>query len=339
MKSIKLTETERAALEVLRQTGVDILTAALLAREVLEKNRGQVKRARMCIELGKEEMRMREKTVSFARAVEEAVASRISKGLRKRSIVDFRYLCNRMMRLNPGLAERKVRSITAEDCRRYLDRAYGNSISQYKKARAIMSGVFSTSILRGWCDANPISRVEKPVVREKPVSILQSGEIRKLLNTARLVENGACLPAVGMMLYAGIRPHEVERLTWAQVDLENGSISIHAQHSKTGGARRVSIQRPLARLLECCRHGGGDEHICPRNWLQKWRNVRQQAGWGTEGKPWQPDVLRHTFASYHLCHYRDYTALQWEMGHRSSALLRARYVDMSAISHPSQFWQ
>lgn len=339
MDTIQITETESAALEVLRKTGIDVLTAALLAREALEVGRGRVKRARECLQLGAEQMQLREKTVSFGRAVEEAIAARKAKGLRERSIVDFRYLCRRLMRFNPSLSERKVRSMTPTDCRQYLARAFGNSVSQYKKARAIMSGVFSTSIRHGWCDSNPVAKVEVPVVREKPVRILEMEEIQKLLNCAEEKDKGVCLPAVAMMLYAGIRPHEVERLTWAQVDMAHGSISILAQHSKTGGARRVSIQRPLARLLKKCPKGRADERICPRNWRQRWRHLRLAAGWGVGGKSWTPDVLRHTFASYHLSHYRDYTTLQWEMGHRSSALLRTRYVDMSAIHHPAAFWK
>ena len=339
MKTEKLTETERAALEVLRQTGEDVLAAALLAREAMEKGRGRLKRARLCLELGAEKLRLREKTVSFSKAVEAAIEARQAKGLRKRSIGDFKYLCRRLMRINPRLAERKVRSITSAECRQYLEKAFGNSASQYKKARAIMSGVFSTAIRCGWCGSNPVAGVDVPVVRENPIGILKAQEIHVLLECAEKEDGGACLPAVGMMLYAGVRPHEVERLTWGQVDLEHGSISIPAQHSKTGGARRVSIAKPLARILRAYARGDAKTQICPANWRQKWRRVRRVAGWGGEGKAWRPDVLRHTFATYHLSHYRNYTALQWEMGHRSSALLRTRYVDMSETGQPAAFWQ
>lgn len=330
----KVTETERAALEVLRSTGVGVLEAALVAREVLAEGRGQVKRVRKCMELGAEELRRRERTVCFRTAVEEAIRAREKKGLRARSIVDFRYVCKRLMRLNPGLAERRVRAISPDDCARYLAGAFGTA-QQYKKARAMLSGVFSTAIRKGWCDANPVSRVEVPVVREKPVHVLEPAEIETLLETAAVAEDGECLPAVGLMLYAGIRPQEVERLDWAQVDLEQGSICILPQHSKTGGARRVSIHRPLERLLRGC--GRRQGRICPRNWRSKWRELRRRAGWAGPHH-WPQDTLRHTFASYHLSHYRDYTALQWEMGHRSSALLRTRYVDMRPAAESSRFW-
>ena len=139
-------DRKMAALEVLKSTGIDVLEAALVAKEALECGRGRVRRARECVRLGAEEMRKRERTVTFAKAVETALEDRKRKGLRARSIVDFRYLCKRMMARNPGLAERRVRSVTSGDCRRYLETAFGGSAAQYRKARAILSGVFSTAI-------------------------------------------------------------------------------------------------------------------------------------------------------------------------------------------------
>lgn len=103
------------------------------------------------------------------------------------------------------------------------------------------------------------------------------------------------------MLYAGIRPHEVERLTWAQIDLENETIAIEARHSKTGGSRSVTIHPPLRRF----------HRLLPFRW--------------------EPDVLRHTFATYQLKQFRSYTELQYEIGHRSSSLLRTRYVNFNGL--------
>ena len=134
------------------------------------------------------------------------------------------------------------------------------------------------------------------------------------------------------MLYAGIRPHEVARMGWEDIDMDGLSICIAPQHSKTGGARLVSIQAPLLRLLQTCKQGG---RICPPQWLRHWRELRKLAGFTT----WQPDVLRHTFASYHLRYFRDYTALQYETGHRDSSLLRTRYVNMRGVGNAERFWK
>ena len=153
----------------------------------------------------------------------------------------------------------------------------------------------------------------------------------------RSYRGGCCLPAVGMMLYAGIRPHEVARLTWEQVDLEGGTISILPQHSKTGGARLVTIHKPLARLLAQFRQEKTAK-ICPRQWVKHWCRLRTQAGWNTRNHRWQQDALRHTFASYHLRHFRSYSELQYEIGHRDTNLLRTRYVDMSGVRRTKRFW-
>ena len=168
-----------------------------------------------------------------------------------------------------------------------------------------------------------MQRVDKPRVREKEIRILRRGEIEALLQAAESYRGGSCLAAVGLMLYAGLRPHEVTRLRWRDNNLRHGSISIQPQHSKTGGARRVTIHPPLARLLSG-QQGEAEARICPPCWAQHWSRLHRAAGFAH----WQPDVLRHTFASHHLARFRSYTALQLEMGHRSAQLLRTRYVSM-----------
>ena len=69
-----LSDKEQAALEVLRATGIDVREAALVAKEALECGRGRVRRARECVQLGAEEMRKREKTVTVRKAVEMALS-------------------------------------------------------------------------------------------------------------------------------------------------------------------------------------------------------------------------------------------------------------------------
>ena len=320
---------EIAALELLRSTGVSVLEAAGVAKAALAIGRGRVKRALQCVELGGEAMKRREKTVSFEKAVEAALEARRER--RPRTQSDFRYVCRRFMKRCAGLAQRRVRSIRPEECAGYIEQAFATP-SQRAKARLILSGVFGTALKRGWCSENPVARVEVPKVKERHTEILTPEQIQALLNAAREYRGGECLPAVGMMLYAGIRPHEVARLSWEHVDLREHSISILPRHSKTGGARLVTIQQPLAELL--CSHASRGR-VCPPQWLRHWRAVRKLAGF----RAWVPDVLRHTFASYHLRCFRSYSELQYELGHRDSSLLRTRYVSMSGVQNARDFWK
>ena len=345
-------EEEMVALSILKGTGVNIVEAALVAKAALEaggtrlRQNGNLsayaevrasettalralKRCKKIIALGAEELKRQEKTVTFEKAVAAALEAR--KERRARTQSDFRYITRRFMKCCKGLAKRRVRAITVQECAEYIDTAF-DTPSQRAKARRVLSGVFGTAVKRGWCSENPVAKVETPQVREKRIEILTPSEIERLMRAAAEYETGRCLAAVGMMLYAGIRPHEVARLTWEQVDIEGKSICILPQHSKTGGARMVTIQPPLLRLLQRCSQVG---RICPPQWPRHWRELRKQAGFAT----WQPDVLRHTFASYHLRHFKDYTALQYETGHRDSSLLRTRYVNMRGVENTSAFWE
>lgn len=174
-------------------------------------------------------------------------------------------------------------------------------------------------------------------MQEGKVPILQPEEIAAIMKTSREYCGGICRAAVGMMLYAGIRPHEVERLTWDQVDLKNRCIYILPRHSKTGGARRVTIHKPLFRILRQ-QIKDDTENICPRRWSHHWRELRKQAGWNSPEHPWPQDALRHTFASYHLSHFRSYEELQCEIGHRDANLLRTRYLDQRGVVNAAAFW-
>ena len=89
--------------------------------------------------------------------------------------------------------------------------------------------------------------------------------------------------------------------------------------------------------------GGPAGLLCPPNWPVRWRLLRKKAGWGLHNRfgEWSADALRHTYASYHAKWFRDFSLLQLEMGHRSSSLLRERYLNMEGVSRDRAriFWE
>jgi len=181
--------------------------------------------------------------------------------------------------------------------------------------------------------------VDIPVIKERRIAALPVQACSLLLRLAGDMHHGECLAAAGIMLFAGIRPAEVERLRWKHVCLEDRVISIPPQHSKTGGARHVNLQPALSSILKRVRRPA-DIPVTPANWKQKWRQVRARFS-ALTGRPWQADVLRHTFASYHARQFRDFASLQMDMGHSSLSLLRTRYLNMEGISRreSAAFWQ
>ena len=243
-------DNELAVIEILRSTGIDILEAALIAKRALEAGRGRVKRTLRCIAAGEQELRRQQRTVTFARAVDEALKARAD--LRKRTRTDFRYISQRLIKYCPGLAQRKVRCITAAECEAYLRKAFCTP-RQRNKARLILSGIFATACKQGWCSRNPARELAPEKIEEKRIRILSHEEISRLLHTAATHEGGICLAAVALMLYAGIRPHEVERLHWKDVHMDSGVICISPGTTKPAGPAASPFTRRWQKSSPRCR--------------------------------------------------------------------------------------
>ena len=177
-----------------------------------------------------------------------------------------------------------------------------------------------------WCAENPISEIPPKKVVEREILPLSIEQIQRLLKCTLSERHCDCAAAVGIMLWAGIRPKEVSRLTWRDIDLEEHVIVVRRRNSKTGGVRHIDICPPLRHWLGKIKKRNGQ--ICPKNWIRKWHRLRVVAGF----KHWTQDVLRHTFATYNLKRFHNLPKLQSEMGHADLSLIRTRYVNMGNIT-------
>lgn len=236
----------------------------------------------------------------------------------------------------PEIEEEKVRMIDTDKCRELIEKSY-STVPTRKKAKRVLSALFRFCIANGWCDKNPTAGILLPPHKEKPIKALQIHEVLRLLKTAEQPEHRVCAPALGIMLWAGIRPHEIERLTVNSIDYEDRVITIPAKHAKTGGARQVTMHPVLIHWLRATlTHKEPESPLTPPSWSMRWAQLRKAAGF----KKWPPDVLRHTFASYHLKYFKSLHALQLEMGHADLELLRTRYLSMDKVTDKAAkiFW-
>lgn len=285
------------------------------------------------IEVGKRHIRTSEMSIAdgFALYLET------KRHLRPESFSDIRYLGNRLLKAKPELAARNFSELTLAECEVWISDEF-ETPSQFNKARTMLHGLFEFALRREWCDKNVVKLIEKRKVIEKEIKPLTLTEAKKLLKTSQLSKYRDCSASIGLLLFAGIRPREVRRLEWRDIDLAENSITIRSQCSKTGGVRQVEICPALKNWLIHSRNQNlqylgeipqEEQKICPENFNRKWKTIRDSSGF--KGI-WIQDVLRHTFASYHAKRCRDLPRLQLNMGHRDQSLLRSRYVNMSGIS-------
>ncbi|MCH5284945.1 MAG: tyrosine-type recombinase/integrase [Akkermansiaceae bacterium] len=264
-----------------------------------------------------------ERSVPFETAVRESLQVRQIR--RPSTIADLRSYTNRMLEF-AEYNQVSLRSMTSEQCMTMLRCLFGHSPHVFRKAKAVLHSVFAYGQRRGWCHFNPVKAIECPPVYEERIIPLTGSQIRALMRACRHKDLCSMLPAMQLLLWCGVRPGEVRRLRWRDIDRREKVVYIEGRVSKTGGPRAVPLRGAARELLHNTRPG--DELIAPRNWNRLWRKLRKRAGLHN----WQRDVLRHTFASYHLKCFHNLPQLQEEMGHRDCNLLRTRYLNVRHVS-------
>ena len=265
-------------------------------------------------------------TVSLEEAAWASVEAR--RDLRPTSRRDLRHFVRRLLKV-PGAAVLPLRAITPTQCKKILTEAFGASPSSFVKGRAILHSIFSFGIQQEWCDLNPVTKIEVPKVKEKPIAPLAPAEVEKLKKVAQRSEFRDMQFSLSLMLYGGIRPTEVSRLRKDDFDWDGMQVIIRPSTSKTGGGRTVPL-RGIKGIRK-------KDLIIPQGWNRKWHDLRRAAGY--RGKSWVPDVCRHTFASYHAAYFRNLAALQLEMGHRDASLLMTRYMAPALKKDAAAFWK
>ena len=316
-----------SAKKILGRTKISVLDSVRFVRNILD---AKPKNSKLTdaqfilkvIEVGLCNIRAKEMSISEG----IALYLKSKQHLRPDSIRDIRCIGNRLLRTNPELSGRNFSELTVSECEEWLNAAF-HTDSQFNKARTILHGLFEFDLRREWCDKNPIKRIERKKVVEKEIQPLKLAETKRLIKTAQR-ESPVYAVVAALLVYTGIRPREVRRLTWRDIDTEEKTITVRSQCSKTGGVRQVEIPPVLNRLL-ITHKSPNSSHICPTDWQRRWRKIRDNSGF--RGR-WVQDVLRHTYASFHAKNYADLPRLQLNMGHRDLSLLRSRYVNMHGIS-------
>lgn len=317
-----------SAKKVLGRAKVSVIDSARFVRNILDakpsdSNLTDAQFVLKVIETGLRNIRAKEMSLADG----FALYLKSKQHLRPDSIRDIRCIGNRLLRTKPELAKRNFSELSVSECEDLISSAFSTP-SQHNKARAMLHGLFEFAVRREWCDKNPIKRIERKKVVEKEIQPLKLSETKRLIKTAQN-ESPEYAVVAALLVYTGIRPREVRRLTWRDIDTEEKTITVRSQCSKTGGVRQVEIPPVLNRLLITHSRELKEEKICPPNWQRRWRKIRNNSGF--RGR-WVQDVLRHTYASFHAKNYADLPRLQLNMGHRDLSLLRSRYINMHGIS-------
>jgi integrase len=232
-----------------------------------------------------------------------------------------------------ALHDRHACEISASEIEEHLK---GTSASVHNAFLRYLRAVFNFGIRRGWCDANPVKRIEMHSLKMRK-EILTNAQVAALLN-AVCETDLELLPYHVLCIFAGIRPKEVERLTWSNVSMDERFIEVPDEKSKTAIRRIVEMEPLLVRWLDYCIKAGGNIQggVTPASNLRKrLRAVRKAAGFDR----WPQDAPRRTFASCWLAIHSDVNRLNILMGHTSPEMLWRHYHRAVTQKQAKAFWK
>jgi len=196
-----------------------------------------------------------------------------------------------------------------------------------------LGSMFDVAWKQGYITENPCLKLPTVKLNQTPPQIFTPDEAKKVLKIARK-KNPTALPYVVLGMFAGIRPEEMEKLKWGDIDTKHGTITVDAATSKTNRRRSVHLHATAQEWVKLFKRGKDSELLFPVKITlrRQRRNIRDSAG-----VEWGQDVLRHTAGSYMLALKKNAHEVALELGN-SARILERHYKDLVNETDCGKFW-
>jgi hypothetical protein len=127
---------------------------------------------------------------------------------------------------------------------------------------------------------------------------------------------------------------ELRALDWSKINLPERTIRIDASLAKTRQRRVIEIGDALvAYLTPYAKRRGLVVDLGAQEFRRRWEACRRDAGI----LPWPHDVMRHTFATYHLAAFNDIGKLSLQMGN-SPQVIQSAYKGLVSKADATRFF-
>jgi integrase len=266
-----------------------------------------------------------ERSCTVKQLLAELLEAKESKGVSQRHLDDLR---QRAGRFAASFGERIVSTINGREIEDWLD-SLGVGPQTHNHYRSAVRLVFNFAVRRGYATDNQAAKTEKANVLRAAPGILTVTQAARLLEIAM----PDVLPHTAIGLFAGLRRAELQRLDWSEIDFESNLIEVKAEKSKTAQRRFATLQSNLREwLLPVRKHRGP---ITPEDFSKHFIQTRKAAGIAK----WPDNALRHSFASYHLAHFKNAASTALELGHHDSRITFAHYRELVKPKDAAKYWQ
>lgn len=289
------------------------------------------------------------KRIKVADALPLYEAAKKKEGIRERSLTENMIVVG-------GLPKKAwVDEIQPETIREIID---SESPATFNTKRGRMASFFTWAIKEQYCRESPIDRIPSRKLDALEPEIFALDEVKAILTAAQTVQNGALLPFVVLGFFAGMRPEEIQKLQWADIDLKEKHITVTGRIAKTRRRRIIELHANVVEWLKLCK----GTPIYPENFRGIFNELKMEAGYQPdkwklhslkkkreeqlgikieeeelEFSPWIRDGIRHTAVSHHLAEGGDENKTATWAGN-SPRVIHASYKGLIRKSESERFW-
>lgn len=163
--------------------------------------------------------------------------SKAHNGLSEENLKNYRG--NLKNHIIPYFEERTIGSITPADLQSFLNTFEGQGESHVKKIYDTIKQIIEYAVTNRYVDFPSMYRLVMPNVKpNKARDMLTEDELKKLL---KAIPHHKCGTMFLIMLICGLRPSELRRLKWTDIDFERNFLRVRESKTKNGENRIVPI--------------------------------------------------------------------------------------------------
>lgn len=240
-------------------------------------------------------------------------------------------------RLPDELLETNVYDINGEDITQAIDDCCGG-LTMWKNAFVTLRAVLGDQVKSNRIKTNPCENVHVPKNRRKSAVVIYTPkQVDQIFQECRKLSEGRgkdcsdCTVAFALLFFAGIRPVELTRIQWENI---NGDfIRLSSEVTKTPKTRNVHISKTLKAWLNTVPKEKREGKFIPADWTKKAGRVKKAAG--ICGKKYQ-DAARHTYGSFTVA-LEGIDYVRATMGHGHTATFETSYNSALTIPQAKQY--
>lgn len=238
----------------------------------------------------------------------------------------------------PDLGKKELRSISANDIQRMLDKHKNLSEKTLHEMKNILSQIFRYAISDEIVSKNPCTNMDIEIPSSKHMTrtalpIEQYKDIILNLSRLSLVDR----QFLALCLFTGMRRGEVLGLMWEDIYDDEIHVKRNVTHPQrnepeistpktNAGVRTIPVIEPLSNILMPCKKSGyivGGEHpLSASAYRAMWYRINKTID--MHGAT--PHVLRHSYLTYAVGETNDFKTIQGISGHADIFTLLNRYA-------------